>query len=421
MTTRRLVAVAAVAALFVPASAPATPTTPAPSAPTAAWTGVSEVVVVDVAASGVVSGSPSQATVVTAVGSSTVPVGVPMSSAGLRRIGPGSPPPVIDDVAQFSFDGSGTQTQTVSSTFAQPLPVTITPTYELDGESTTPDELRVDPVRPGATERHVDGHVRDRQRDEPDHDRVLRGPRRCTPHRGRHAGSPDRRGAVAHVPEEHLGHRRARRVAHARRVGCRSQLARPARATTRSHAAVDLLLGEPDERAGPARARLSLGVVVPAKPPSGEAPAAVGAAAATAQSAAQVRVAQAQAEAQASLEQRASVAGGARAGAARRAGAGEPRAPTDARTTSRSCPTTSSRTSRRRSRRPRQVRAASLETAVTQIRDALDGLGAEVADHSDRLAAHSGLLDLLEAATEALSANAGGLAAQASEHVTAAA
>ena len=91
---------------------------------------------------GVVSGSPSQATVVTAVGSSTVPVGVPMSSAGLRRIGPGSPPPVVDDVAQFSFDGSGTQTQTVSSNFAQPLPVTVTPTYELDGEPTTPDELR---------------------------------------------------------------------------------------------------------------------------------------------------------------------------------------------------------------------------------------------------------------------------------------
>ena len=141
MTTRRLAAVAAVTALFVPASAPATPATPAPATATAAWTGVSEVVVVDVAASGLVSGSPSQATVVTAVGPSTVPVGVPMSSAGLRRIGPGSPPPVIDDVAQFSFDGSGTQTQTVSSTFAQPLPVTVTPTYELDGESTTPDEL----------------------------------------------------------------------------------------------------------------------------------------------------------------------------------------------------------------------------------------------------------------------------------------
>ena len=64
-----------------------------------------------------------------------------MSSAGLRRIGPGSPPPVVDDVAQFSFDRSGTQTQTVSSDFVQPLPVTVTPSYQLDGESTTPDEL----------------------------------------------------------------------------------------------------------------------------------------------------------------------------------------------------------------------------------------------------------------------------------------
>ena len=72
VTTRRLAAVAAVFALFVPASAPATPATPAPATATAAWTGVSEVVVVDVDASGVVSGSPSQATVVTAVSSSTV-------------------------------------------------------------------------------------------------------------------------------------------------------------------------------------------------------------------------------------------------------------------------------------------------------------------------------------------------------------
>ena len=125
-------------AVFLPASTDATPAQPTP---TAEWTGVSEVVVVNVDAGGVVTGTPSQTTVVSAASSSSVQVGVPMSSAGLRRIGPGSPPPVVDNVAQFSFDRSGTQTQTVSSDFVQPLPVTVTPSYQLDGQPTTPDEL----------------------------------------------------------------------------------------------------------------------------------------------------------------------------------------------------------------------------------------------------------------------------------------
>ena len=114
--------------------------------------------------------------------------------------------------------------------------------------------------------RRVDGHVRDRQRDEPDHDRLLRGRCRCTPHGGRHAGGPDRRGALAHVAEERLGDRRARRDAHARRVGCRSQLDGDARATARSHAAVDLLLDERDERARSRAPGCRLGSSCPPSP-----------------------------------------------------------------------------------------------------------------------------------------------------------
>ena len=156
---RQLLAVAAVTAftLFLPA---ATQAAPAPSTATAPWTGVSEVVVANIdAATGTVSGTPSQATVVTAASSSTVHVGVPMSASGLRRIGPGSPPPVVDGVAQFSFDRSGTQTQTVSSDFVQPLPVTVTPSYQLDGRPTTPDELTADSVRSEEAIRCLDGLV----------------------------------------------------------------------------------------------------------------------------------------------------------------------------------------------------------------------------------------------------------------------
>ena len=44
-------------------------------------------------------------------------------------------------------------------------------------------------------------------------------------------------------------------------------------------------------------------------------------------------------------------------------------------------------------------------------------LGAAIADHPDRLMEHSGKLDLLKGATEALEARASGLAAQAAQHV----
>ena len=64
-----------------------------------------------------------------------------MSSSGLERVGPGSPPEVVDGSARFTFDLDGTESQTVTSDFTRPLPVTITPSYELDGQPTTPDEL----------------------------------------------------------------------------------------------------------------------------------------------------------------------------------------------------------------------------------------------------------------------------------------
>ena len=373
----------------------------------------------DVSAGGLVSGSPSQATVVTAVGPSTVPVGVPMSSAGLRRVGPGSPPPVIDDVAEFSFDGSATQTQTVSSTFAQPLPVTVTPTYELDGQPTTPDELartlsdrerRSGMLTVTYEIANVTSQTTTVSFVDPAGARRTEVVTQAVPIAGalsltfpRNASGIDAPGATLTPGASGVG------------ASWTVMLAPPLAPTRQSISySVNLTNAEVP------RARLSLGVVVPDKPPTGEAPAAVGAAAATAQSAAQARVAQAQAEAQASLEQvQASLVA---LEQAQRDGRALENRGSDGRSNDlvRLSDGELSDLSQTISTTATSARGE-LEAAVAQIRDALDGLGAEVADHSDRLMAHSGLLDLLDAATEALSANAGVLAAQASEHVTAAA
>ena len=167
------------------------------------------------------------------------------------------------------------------------------------------------------------------------------------------------------------------------------------------------------------RARLALGVIVPAHPPTGEAPAAVGAAVATSQAAAQARLAQAQAEAQASLEQvqadlvaleQAQLSGRTLENRASDAHSNDLARLSDGELSDLSQTISTTATSAR----------AEIEAAVAQIRDALDGLRAAIADHSDRLIAHAGKLDLLKAATEALAAKASGLAAQTAQHVTAA-
>ena len=276
--------------------------TPAPSTPTAAWTGVSEVVVVEVDAGGVVSGSPSQTTVVTASSSSPVQVGVPMSSAGLRRVGPGSPPPVVDNVAEFSFDRSGTQSQTVSSDFVQPLPVTVTPSYQLDGQPTTPDELT-----------------------------------RTLSDRERRSGVLTVTYEIANVTSQTTtvsfvdaaGTPRTEVVTQAVPIAGALTLTLPRDASEIDAPGADLAPGPSGVGASwtvslapplaPAQqsisysmhvtnaqippASLAVAVIVPAQPPTGEAPATVGAAVANSRALVQARLAQAQADAEASLEQ----------------------------------------------------------------------------------------------------------------------
>ena len=110
---RRLAAVAVIATSVVAStwSEAAVP----PAADPEAWSGVSELVTADID-HGAVSGTPTQQTLVTATGTSTVEIAVPMSSAGLERVGAGEPPDVVDGSAQFSFDLDGTESQTVSPT-----------------------------------------------------------------------------------------------------------------------------------------------------------------------------------------------------------------------------------------------------------------------------------------------------------------
>src|SRR5262249_22968571 len=50
-------------------------------------------------------------------------------------------PPVSQSVADFSLTPGGTTTQNVRSDLATPLPLTVKPSYELDGKPTTASDL----------------------------------------------------------------------------------------------------------------------------------------------------------------------------------------------------------------------------------------------------------------------------------------
>ena len=142
VTTRRLTAVVAVFAVFVPASTPATASIPAPAAAAAAWTGVSEVVLVEVDADGVVSDPP-----IPDDGGDRPWAHRPFrSECRCRR--PDSAASDRDRHRPSSTTSRSSRSMGLArrprpspSDFVQPLPVTITPSYELDGQSTTPEEL----------------------------------------------------------------------------------------------------------------------------------------------------------------------------------------------------------------------------------------------------------------------------------------
>jgi hypothetical protein len=139
VTLCAILAIAIVAATITTSRSGAAAT--APTSKSTSWVGVGELVVVKLDSTGKVTGTPYQHTELTASSSGTVKVQVPMSASGLRSLGRGKPPPVAHSVADFSFEPNGTTTQNVRSDLASALPLTVMPSYELDGKPTTASEL----------------------------------------------------------------------------------------------------------------------------------------------------------------------------------------------------------------------------------------------------------------------------------------
>jgi hypothetical protein len=96
--------------------------------------------VVKLSPTGAVSGTPYQHTEVTASSDGTAKTEVPMSDSGMRKIA-GTQPTVKNGVGDFSFSQNGTSTQNVRSDFAGQVPLTVKPTYELDGKSVSASDL----------------------------------------------------------------------------------------------------------------------------------------------------------------------------------------------------------------------------------------------------------------------------------------
>ena len=68
-------------------------------------------------------------------------IAVPVSSPRARRVGLGRAP-VVSGSAQVRMNLKGSKEATIVSDFTKPLPVKVTPTYELDGKPTTAGALR---------------------------------------------------------------------------------------------------------------------------------------------------------------------------------------------------------------------------------------------------------------------------------------
>jgi putative membrane protein len=86
------------------------------------------------------SATPYQHTMVTASSTGTVQVKVPMSASGMRLLD-GNKPAVTNSVAQFTMTPNGTATDNVRSDFAGTVPLTVKPSYTLNGQPIQPSAL----------------------------------------------------------------------------------------------------------------------------------------------------------------------------------------------------------------------------------------------------------------------------------------
>ena len=135
-----LAAGAVLIAVFSGLVAGGTPTGAQSGTGTSSWVGVGELLVVKLSPTGAVSATPYQHTMVTASGTGTVKVQVPMSASGMRLLA-GSKPPVTNGVGQFTITPNGTATQNVRSDFAGKLPLTAKVSYQLNGQPTQASAL----------------------------------------------------------------------------------------------------------------------------------------------------------------------------------------------------------------------------------------------------------------------------------------
>ena len=380
----------------------------------AAWSGVTELVTADIDASGAVSGTPSQQTLVTATGSSVAEVGVPMSSSGLERVGPGEPPEIVDDNAQFSFDLDGTESQAVTSDFARPLPVTITPSYQLDGEPVAPAELEssladlkgeasvltvsyeiVNVTTQTTTVTYTDGSGVD-QTEEVTLPVPLAGLLSLT--FPRDASAIDAPGAALAPSPSGVG------------ASWTLALAPPLSPATQT-----ISYSMSVKAAEIPAATVALAVIVPSEPANTAVPAQVGAAVSSAKSEVQAKLAEAQAQLAASLDQVAAdlaalgqsqASGSTRDNDASDAHSSDVARQSDDELTSLGHTIDSTATSGR----------AAMAAAAAQVRDALDGVQADLADQSAQLSLHASQLDTLKEAVDGLAVDASDLVALIAQH-----
>ena len=105
------------------------------------WSGIFEIIEVKLRADGSVAETPQQRSRVAAEGTGIAVIAVPVSSPRARRVGLGRAP-VVNGSAQVRMNLKGNKEATIVSDFTKPLPVKVTPTYELDGKPTTAGALR---------------------------------------------------------------------------------------------------------------------------------------------------------------------------------------------------------------------------------------------------------------------------------------
>lgn len=115
---------------------------PPGTGPDAPYVDVNERIEASLDANGSVSGTPQQMTELSGAGQGPVTLTVPMSSNGFNPRAGDPKPTFANGVATFHLDFDGSKVHKYTSDFANPLPLTVTPTYQLNGTQVSADDLK---------------------------------------------------------------------------------------------------------------------------------------------------------------------------------------------------------------------------------------------------------------------------------------